>query len=1228
MKTSSRFLTGLLSWVLLANASATILINEVHMRTPLSTDALPADSNFEFVELKSTTGGVEPCTDLWILLIDNDGGSVGGVSQAWKLVDANGGTLSTGTNGLLLLGDNYTKPKSPYENSKATATTLGDPPGMGSDNIPNKAFTIALVQGYTNPAPLGADTKPDFDKDDDGVLDWQDGTPPAVRYTVAPWTVVNFNLTSNPLGAVDSVGFNGDSSGIIKTAYCGSGGVGANLSNSTFLRGVTATAFIPHSIARGGGNNVANSRTAWYGGILPSTGNGDTEAYGASVFNLISGQTWAGFVTPGRPNLSLAPQAAIFRLNEIHANPPGNPGRSAPGSTSITPATPVASDGNFEYLEIINTVANQAGGTDFAGRLAGYALLVVDNHGSTSVGTILEAWDLSKFSTGSNGLLLLGDGYTSGYCPWIKNVASATQLGDPEAAFRSGSTTIQQYSSMSFGDIPNDGVTFMLVQNFTGNVGDDLDTDDNGTINTTVPYTLVDGVAIPEIDANHALVATRGGYSAASLSIVLANASRYDPDNLSRLKGTNTANSAAAWSYGSLGANSPYALAYENGFYSPSTGNAFRGAASPGQPNYNFASQPVTPTGSAVLLNEVHIDPPVTPDGTEYVEVISTTPHALLTNCWLMAVQAYGANSGKVLKVLDLRSQSTGSNRLALFGDGVEEDVSTLPPFCSAETLRSDPPTIFSNGSASTDSGNNFTPDSLDNAGVTVLLVTYTATATNPVPAVIGTILTGPPPGVVVLDSLSTGNGIGLPTSANPALLSQAGWIPANVSRSVGNPTPNSLGAWFGGDLTGGTAASFEYGTHFFGFKGAASPGRHNVTATVNNTAALLLNEININPPGGDNNKEFIELRTADNTVTSTIGYSVILLDNSGTDIGHVIKVYDLDSASTGTNGLLLIGSGYNPAVPSSIPWVATSPPEAATTIFPPSEMAFDDIGANTDNGALAVLLVKYFHGRVGDDLDMGTQADLRVADDGILNSPVPWDALSDSVSMKGFTTTTVGASTTYSLAGTIPRYVIGVVTFSTTDLTVNDTSINGYTPDTVARFGNKLTPNNAAAWYGANLTGTAGTSTVYSTSQYFPNTLTGGKVTPGQANILALTDLSDPDGDGVVDIMEEALGMNIFVPDTPKLPQPGYAVYGGINQPVFRVARPTGGVASITYTYEASYDLIDWTYPPVYLTPKETLADTPTVGMETKVYGFRPGAQLTEVLATGRVFFRLRVSR
>ncbi len=1196
---------------------AAILLNEIHLRTPGFNDPTPGDGNHEFVEIKSTTGGVEACTNMWILVIENDGAGVGEIKQAWPLKKPDGTWMETGANGLLLLGDDYTRPDSPYQFIKAAQTTMGDPSGMGPDNLSDtNALSFLLVLNYTDPVPLPGTDKPDIDMDNDGtgVFDWADPSPPGSRYATPLWSSI-----------VDSAGFNGDTGNTIRIAFSA-----ANLSRTNLVTGVpqvgTTANFFPHTLARGFTNNTANSRTAWYGGIVSGT-SADSVTYGVSFMNLLASQTWKGLVTPGQPNLSSAPVAPVFRINEINLNPPGTPGKSP---DPLNPAVPAVNDGKFEYIEIINTVANQAGGSNFSGSLATYSLLVVDSGGS-SLGKIREAWNLERFATGSNGLLMLGDDYPGGYAPFAATQDPATQLADPPEKIGPAPVppaTVQRYyfSKLSMGDIVNNEVTFLLVQNFTGFVDDDIDANDDGVLNASLPYTLVDSVSVPEVNAAGGLVAGHGGYSTAKPDIVVA-ARHYNADNLSRIQGNTAANSTAAWSAGVFGSEkNPYALVYRNGFNITGSGAAFRSAASPGKSNYNAASPPVA---GSFLLNEINIDPPVSPDGTEYIEVISTTPHALMTNLWLIVLDATNSgSSGRVKKVFDLRNQSTGANGLAIFADGIEEDGNALVEFISAKTVRDDPVSYNAdgtvNGSAGVppNTGYNFTPDSIDpNDGVSVLLVTYTPPTATGVPAVPGTDLDANNDGVLdaapswtVVDGISTGTGIG-----GVPVLSTPGYFPGNVSRHVNNTTAKSVAAWFGGELTGGAGTSFDYSSNFFGtlngaaFKGAASPGRHNVTATPNAAVGLLLNEININPPGGDNNKEFVEVRSVNNSAVSTNNYTLLLVDNDGADTGRVLEAWDLDSAATGTNGLLLAGNGYDTA----IPWTGDAAPEAATKFCFPDTMGLDDIALNTDNGAMTILLVKNFKGRAGDDLDEGTQANLTLADDHIFNTPVPWGSQADSAAMKGFLATTVNNVTTYTLEGFIFP--------GTADLTVNITNANGYTPDTVARFGGNAATNNAAAWYGANIQGTAATSTVYDPAQYFPTaTLVGGKVTPGQINVFPLGDDSDTDNDTVPYLMEIALGMDPFRSDTQKLPQPSRILANNVLQPAFTVVRPTGGVAGITYAVQSSFNLQSWTLPTTLFS---TTPNAPGVGFETQVFlvdqNFLPLLDINK-----RVYFRLKVQR
>ncbi len=1173
MKTRALFLAGLVTHVACFHAPATILLNEIHMRTPLSTNSVEADANFEFVELKSSTGGAEPCTDLWVIIIDNDGGSVGEIKEQWRLVDESEVPLSTGANGLLLLGDDYNKAGSPYESAKAPQTAVADPQGMSQDNIPNKALTVLLVQGYTNPAPLPGDTDIDVDKDDDGILDWVDPTPPASRYSTVLWTTI-----------VDSVGYNGDSGALIKPTYGPTNLTGNTIYDGVLQAGTASTYFVPHTLSRHASNTTANSRTAWYGGTTPSGASGSSTAYGTNWFNL-TGATWKGLATPGQTNFSAAPVSPVFRLNELNLNPPGTPAKMDDGTFS---------DGNFEYVEIVNITANQSGGSNYTASLANYALLVVDSGGASGLGRIREAWDLSRVATGSNGLLVLGDGYAEGFSPFVKNADPATQHADPSTV--TGDT---KYSNMGMGDLSNNGTTILLVTNFTGKVDDDLDSNDDGVLNAVVPYTLVDGVSVPEVDINGALVAGKSGYSAAKPDIVV-NTRHYNADNLSRIRGNTTVNSTAAWAAGVLGSRSPYARQYQNGHYLPNVTSPFRGAGSPGQPNYSSVALPASGT---LRLNEVHIDPPSAPDGTEFVEIISAEPLALMTNYWLLIVYASPAGSGTVKKVIDLRSQSTGANRLAIFADGIEEDVNILVPYLSGQTVRDDPESFNADGTENLASGYNLGQDNIPNSKVSVLLVAYTPPTATGTPATPESDLDANNDGVLdaapawtLVDGISTGNGVG----GVPAL--GLGFNPGNISRINGNMTANSSAAWFGGEIAGNSALSFDFTSNFFGgFKGSASPGRHNPSGAPDNAATLLLNEVHINPPGGDKDREFVELRGHPAAAMSTNNYSLLLVDNDGVNTGKVLKVWDLDGATTGSNGLLLAGSGYV----ASTPWTGPAAPDAATALFSPEGMNPDDIGFSTDNLALTVLLVKNFKGRPGDDLDVGTDGNMALPDDHIFNTPVPWETLADSVAMQGYNT------------NLLPPALEGYIFPGTANVTQPF-----YTPDSVGRFLGNNTANSGASWYGANLAGTTSTSIEYSATDYFPSNLHGGQVTPGQANIAALTDDSDTDRDTVPYLMEIALGMDPFTSDLQKLPTSVFAVVNSVNQPTFRVTRPVGGVAGINYAAFASFNLQQWSLPTV-----EFSTTNNGDGTETKVYLVDPSF-LPLLDVNKRVFFRLKVTR
>jgi hypothetical protein len=146
----------------------------------------------------------------------------------------------------------------------------------------------------------------------------------------------------------------------------------------------------------------------------------------------------------------LAPLSAQFTLRSAHINPPG-------------------ADNGYEYVEISGPASTA---------LTNIWLIVIDGDGNAS-GQIDQAINLSSLSTGSNGLLLLRDA-SNAYTP----------SPSPE-------TTI--HVSDFNPDLENGTSTYALVTNFTGAVNDDVDTNNDGTLNTTVPWaSAINSVAVTD----------------------------------------------------------------------------------------------------------------------------------------------------------------------------------------------------------------------------------------------------------------------------------------------------------------------------------------------------------------------------------------------------------------------------------------------------------------------------------------------------------------------------------------------------------------------------------------------------------------------------------------------------------------------------------------------------------------------------------------------------------
>jgi hypothetical protein len=85
---------------------------------------------------------------------------------------------------------------------------------------------------------------------------------------------------------------------------------------------------------------------------------------------------------------------------------------------------------------------------------------------------------------------------------WLLEIEGGTAFGNIDEAIQLGTTDAAGYWVQAL-DAENDTVTFLLVEDFTGAVNDDLDTNDDGVFDVTPWASLVDSVATVEDPVNH-----------------------------------------------------------------------------------------------------------------------------------------------------------------------------------------------------------------------------------------------------------------------------------------------------------------------------------------------------------------------------------------------------------------------------------------------------------------------------------------------------------------------------------------------------------------------------------------------------------------------------------------------------------------------------------------------------------------------------------------------------
>jgi hypothetical protein len=220
---------------------------------------------------------------------------------------------------------------------------------------------------------------------------------------------------------------------------------------------------------------------------------------------------------------------------------------------------------------------------------------------------------------------------------------------------------------------------------------------------------------------------------------------------------------------------------------------------------------------------------------------------------------------------------------------------------------------------------------------------------------------------------------------------------------------------------------------------------------TVN--AQLLVNEINVNPPGADSPFEFVELKGTPGSTLSNMYLCVF--EGDATSSGNCDLVIPLNNVIIGSNGLIFIGTRLGfPNLP------------AETTVI--DTLIFAVPGGILENGSTTFLTVF-------SPIPILYNVDYDVDDDGVLELPIG-AVVQDAVS--------------WSNGSPDAKLYFGI-----------QLTQSAGTPDAAVRFYGNNTPFSIPAWYNGDIEGNSN-SLIFDPLKISSNFPVGGALTPGDHNV------------------------------------------------------------------------------------------------------------------------------